>query len=86
MGFKTDYKEITLKDLCNLNCFNKSMIIILYDYNAPINENPCLLNEAVLLDDIPEIYSDWYVEYISAWSGNSSEKIYPEYILTIREP
>lgn len=87
MGFKTDYKEITLKDFCNLNCIMKHVECILFDYNAPIANPVVLSEEGCIVDDIPEIFADWYVEsfdtnfYIDASQiGNTV------YRFSIREP
>ena len=64
MGFKTDYKDITLKELCNLNCIMKHREVVLRDY-SDTPEHPIILSEdGCTVDDIPEIFADWFVEYI----------------------
>ena len=64
MGFKTDYKDITLKEFCNLTCIYKGRDVILHDYKGPL-EHPITLTEiGCTVDDIPEIFADWYVEHL----------------------
>ena len=66
MSIKTEYNEVTLKELVNLNCFAKQLKVQLHDYDAPVGE--CgTLTDIITLDEIPEEYGDWYVEYISSF-------------------
>lgn len=87
MGFKTDYKEITLKELANLDCFSKQMKVELVDYNAPIS-SPGSLTGVILLDDIPDKFADWFVEYVSPSYSKERYSALINYLLliTIREP
>lgn len=86
MGFKTDYKDITLKDFCNLCCISRSRDVILYDYHAPITK-PVILSEiGCTVDDIPEIFADWYVEHIDCeWYRDASGLVNSVYRFTIRD-
>ena len=87
MGFKTDYKDITLKELCNLNCFSRHTECILYDYNAPIFHTITLSEVGTTIDDIPETFADWYVEHLSVGcykDGSGFNNTVYEF--TIREP
>lgn len=87
MGFKTDYKEITLKELCNLNCIMRHNDVILYDYKGTL-EHPIILSElGCIIDNIPEIFADWYVEYFDIDSYmDASGLMNNAYIFYIREP
>lgn len=87
MGFKTDYKEITLKELCNLNCIMRHADVILRDYKGTI-EHPIILTEpGCFIDDIPEIFADWYVEYLLMDTYNDASGLANlVYIIEIREP
>lgn len=87
MGFKTDYKEITLKELCNLNCIMKHMDVILHDYKGTL-EHPIVLSElGCTIDDIPEIFADWYVEYFGMDTyKDASGLVNSVYIFEIKEP
>lgn len=88
MGFKTDYKEITLKDFVNLNCIAKHVEVVLTDYNAPITNNEPVISEpGITVDEIPEIYADWYVEHFNTeFYKDASHLGNTVYILSIREP
>lgn len=88
MGFKTDYKEITLKDFVNLNCIAKHVEVILTDYHAPIlNGEPVLSEPGITVDEIPEIFADWYVEYFrTEFYEDASHLGNTVYIITISEP
>ena len=67
MSIKTEYNEVTLKELINLNCFAKQLKVQLNDYDAPALNSPAL-TDIITLDEIPEEYGDWQVEYVSAFS------------------
>lgn len=87
MGFKTDYKEITLKELCNLNCIPHHAECVLYDYNAPILHSVTLSDVGCTIDDINEIFADWYVEHLSVDSYKDGSGFHNNvYEFTIREP
>lgn len=89
MGFKTDYKEITLKDFCNLNCISKNYDVVLIDYKCkPGHLSGATLSDVgITVDEIPEIFSDWYVEYFHiATYKDASELLNFVYEITIREP
>lgn len=87
MGFKTEYNEITLKEFCNLNCIMKEREVLLYDYNSSIL-NPCLLTKpGYTVDEIPDIFADWFVEYIDTnFHLDASGLGYTVYRLILREP
>ena len=87
MGFKTDYKDITLKELCNLNCIMKHRDVILQDYRGTI-EHPITLSEVgCTVDDIPENFADWYVEYFDVQTYKDTSNLFNfVYIFEIREP
>lgn len=83
MSFKTDYKEITLKELVNLNCIARHLEVVLHDYNAlSTGSYPVLSKDGITVDEIPEIFANWYVEHFttSFYSGHTV------YVFTIREP
>lgn len=87
MGFKTDYNDITLKDFVNLCPIMRHIDVTLKDYKGTLN-NPIVLSEpGCTVDDIPEIFADWYVEsfWITTYQ-DSSELINSVYIIEIREP
>lgn len=87
MGFKTDYKEITLKEFCNLNCIMKHRDVILYDYNSPIEKRKMISEIGCTVDDIPEIFADWYVEHLDVDTyKDASDLVNYVYIFEIREP
>ncbi len=66
MSIKTEYNEVTLKELVNLNCFAKQLKVQLHDYDAPLDK--CgTLTDIITLDEIPEEYGDWQVEYVGAF-------------------
>lgn len=87
MGFKTDYKDITLKELCNLNCIYKHRDVILRDYKGTL-EHPIILSEiGCTVDDIPEIFADWYVEHLDIETYKDASDLFNfVYIFDIREP
>ena len=87
MGFKTEYKEITLKELCNLNCIMRHRDVILYDYRGTFEHPMILTDPGCIVDDIPEIFADWYVEYLDVHSyKDASDLMDYVYIIEIREP
>ena len=87
MGFKTDYKEITLKDFCNLNCIAKYRDVVLIDYNSTTDKRITLSEIGCTVDDIPEIFADWYVEFVDVDIFKDASGISKYvYEFTIREP
>lgn len=88
MGFKTDYKEITLKELVNLNCIARHAEVVLLDYNTPANRSETVLSEpGLIVDNIPEIFADWYVEHFNTdFYLDASNFGNTVYVLSIREP
>lgn len=82
MGFKTNYNDITLKDFVNLCPIMKHIDVVLKDYNAT-TQNPILLSEVgCTVDDIPEIFADWYVEHFDINSYmDASDLLNTVYIL-----
>ena len=87
MGFKTDYREIILKDFCNLNCIAKHRDVVLIDYNSTTDKQIILSEVGCTIDDIPEIFADWYVEFIDVDMFKDASNIMNYcYVFTIREP
>lgn len=77
MGFKTEYKDITLKDFLNLTCFARSTKVRLTDYHSD-----AVFERSIEIDNIPERFSDYYVEFISTWPISKYDHILN---ITIRE-
>ena len=64
MGFKTENKEITLKDFCKFEFINGGYEVILYDYDTPMTKPAIVLESDFIIDDIAEKYQNWLVKFV----------------------
>ena len=62
MGFKTDYKDITLKKFCNLVCIGRQTRVRIMDYYTDE-----IIEKEIEVDAIPEDYAAFIIEDLRTW-------------------